>query len=167
LEIHAQNTLLIPQFLSEATNQRTDEYGGSIENRSRLLFEILDAVKEVDPAAYLLEKLNGYHLAFVELVGPAADLTGTPLDILKDSYFEHLRNIYKGTIIANLGFTQESGNTIIGKETADLVSFGTAYIANPDLAQRFEQNIPLSKGDPDTYYGGGAKGFTDCPFARS
>ena len=194
LEIHAQNTSLIPQFLSEATNQRTDEYGGSIENRARLLFEILNAVKEVYPPKhigvkftpagfnrgiikpdittvaifnYILEKLNGYHLAYIELVGPAVNLTGTPLDILKDNYFEHFRNIYKGTIIANLGFTQESGNEIIGKETADLVSFGTAYIANPDLVQRFKQNIPLTKGDPDTYYGGGAKGFTDYSFATN
>ncbi|MDN5287868.1 MAG: flavoprotein NADH-dependent oxidoreductase [Mucilaginibacter sp.] len=194
LEIHAQIFTLIPQFLSEATNQRTDEYGGSIENRARLLFEILDTVKKVYPAKrigvkftpaafnpgiikpdittitmfdYILEKLNGYHLAYVELVGPAVDLTGTPLDLLKDNYFEHFRNIYNGTIMANLGFTQESGNAIISKGTADLVSFGTLYIANPDLVQRFEQNSLLSKGDPDTYYAGEAKGFTDYPFVTS
>ena len=192
LEIHAQIYTLIPQFLSEATNQRADEYGGSLENRARLLFEILDAVKEVfstsrigvkfTPAAfnpgiikpdaqtvamfdYILEKLNSYQLAYVHLVGPAVDLNGTHLDILNENYFEHFRNIYKGTLMANLGFTQESGNEIISKGMADLVSFGALYIANPDLVQRFEQNIPLSKGDPDTYYAGGAKGYTDYPFA--
>jgi len=192
LEIHAQIYTLIPQFLSEVTNQRTDEYGGSIENRARLLFEILDAVKDVfstsrigvkfTPSAfnpgiikpethtvamfdYILDKLNSYHLAYVHLVGPAVDLTGTHLDILKVNYFEHFRSIYKGTLMANLGFTQESANTIINNGTADLVSFGTSYIANPDLVQRFEQNIPLSNADHDTYYGGEAKGYIDYPFA--
>ncbi len=194
LEIHAQLFTLIPQFLSEATNQRTDEYGGSIENRARLLFEILDAVKEVYPASrvgikftpaafnpgiikpdvqtiamfdYILEKLNNYHLAYVHIVRPAVDLIGTPLESLKATYLEYFRNIYKGTLLGNLGFSQESADAAISKGTVDLVSFGTLYIANPDLVQRFEQNIPLSKADPDTYYTGGAKGFTDYPFATS
>jgi N-ethylmaleimide reductase len=190
LEIHAQIYTLIPQFLSMATNQRTDEYGGSIPNRARILFEILDAVKEEFPAKkigikftpaafnpgiikpdhetvatfdYILERLNNYDLAYVHIVGPAIDLAGTPLAILKDNYFEHFRNIYKGTLLVNLGFTQDSGNAIISNGTADLVSFGTAFIANPDLVKRFELNIPLSAANTDTYYAGGAKGYTDYP----
>lgn len=194
VEIHALAGMLIPQFLSLATNQRTDEYGGSIENRSRIVFEILDAVIEVwestrvaikfSPAAlssvgimtpdeetipvfqYILKRLSEYNLAYLHIVGPAEDLSGTPVAELQDNYFSHFRQNYSGRLMANLGFTQESGNAILKKGTADLVSFGAPFIANPDLAERFKYNIPLSESNQETIYSGGENGYADYPEAE-
>lgn len=193
VEVHAQTGMLIPQFLSQATNQRTDEYGGSIENRARIVFEILDAVIEVwkstrvaikfTPVAmshvgimtpdeetiptyfYLLKKLSDYNLAYLHIVGPAEDLTGTPVAALQNNYFSHFRKNYKGRLMTNMGFTQESGNAILKEGTADLVSFGRPFISNPDLVERFEHNLLLSESNMDTYYSGDEKGYTDYPRA--
>ena len=193
VEVHAQAGMLIPQFLSLATNRRTDEYGGSIENRARIVFEILDAIMEVwdstrvaikfTPVAishvgimtpdeetipifqYILKKLSNYNLAYLHITGPAEDLTGTTVEVLQDNYFSHFRKNYSGRLMANLGFTQESGNAILKEGTADLVSFGALFIANPDLAERFEHHLPLSEGDRETYYAGGENGYLDYPRA--
>ncbi|SNR80691.1 alkene reductase [Hymenobacter mucosus] len=194
VEVHAQAGMLIPQFLSVATNQRTDEYGGSIENRARIVFEILDAVLEIwdstrvaikfTPVAishvgimtpdeetiptfrYLLQKLSDYNLAYLHIVGPAEDLTGTPVEVLQNDYFNHFRQNYRGRLMANWGFTQESGNAILEAGLADLVSFGIPYIANPDLVERFAHHLPLAQGDQNTYYAGEEKGYVDYPRAR-
>jgi N-ethylmaleimide reductase len=192
IEVHAQLFTLIPQFLSTATNQRTDEYGGNIPNRARLLFEILDALSEVYPSTrigvkftpvafnmgmikpdvetiptyeYILEKLNAYNLAYVHLVGPATDLKGTAVEALAEGYFQHFRRIYRGTLMANLGFTRETGNAIIAEGLADLVSFGTPFIANPDLVERFDQGVALAEPDRNTFYTGAEKGYIDYPRA--
>jgi len=194
LELHAQLFTLIPQFLNAATNQRADEYGGGITNRSRILFEILDVLIKVfpgkkvgikfTPAAfntgvikpdentiadyeYLLHKLNEYDIAFLEIVGPAASLIDTPVASWEDQYYSFFRNNYKGTIMANLGFTYNSGNKIVADGLADLVSFATPFIANPDLVNRFEYSLPLAVADQATYYTGGEKGFTDYPKATN
>ncbi|OQP40986.1 alkene reductase [Niastella yeongjuensis] len=191
VELHAQIFALIPQFLSMATNQRTDEYGGSIENRARLLFEILDTLKQVwdskrigvkfTPTAfnpgilqpdehtipmfqYILEKLNEYDLGYLHLVGPATDLTGTAIEQMQDIYFRQARDVYKGTLMANRGFTGETGNKIITDDHADLVSFGMDFIANPDLVKRLANNLPLAKPDTTTFYAGDEKGYTDYPY---
>jgi N-ethylmaleimide reductase len=193
VEVHAQNGMLIPQFLSRATNQRTDEYGGSIENRARIVFEILDAILKVwkstrvairfTPVAsshvgimtpdketiptfqHILKKLSDYNLAYLHIVGPAEDLTGTPVAALNDNYFSHFRRNYSGRLMANLGFTQQSGNAILQEGTADLVSFGRPFIANPDLVERFEHHLPLAESNIDTYYTGGENGYADYPRA--
>jgi N-ethylmaleimide reductase len=193
VEIHAQAGMLIPQFLSLNTNKRMDEYGGSIENRARFMFEILDAITEVWDSTrvaikftpvmythvgivtpdeetipmfqYILKKLNDYNLAFVHIVGPAQDLTGTPVEVLQNDYFSHFRNHYHGRLMANLGFTQQTGNLILKEGKADLVSFGQLFIANPDLVERFRNHLTLSDGNPDTYYTGAEKGYTDYPTA--
>jgi N-ethylmaleimide reductase len=192
LELHAQLFTLIPQFLSAAINQRTDEYGGSITNRSRILFEILDVLIKVfpgekvavkfTPAAfnpgiirpdentiadyeYLLYKLNEYDIAFLEIVGPAVPLVGTPVASWEDQYYSFFRNNYKGIIVANLGFNYDSGNKIVAGGLADLVSFATPFIANPDLVNRFAHALPLAVADQATYYTGEEKGFTDYPKA--
>lgn len=193
VELHAQIFTLIPQFLSVATNLRTDEYGGSIENRSRFLFEVLDVLIAVygrnvgvkfSPAMfnpgllkpdeftvstfeYIFEKLNDYDLGYVHLLGPGTDLEGTIIEELKDNYFGRFRNIYKGTLIANLGFTQQTGNAIIEEGLADLVSFGASFIANPDLPERFARGTALAEADQSTYYTGGEKGYTDYPASDS
>jgi N-ethylmaleimide reductase len=190
VEIHALIYTLIPQFLSEATNQRTDEYGGSIENRSRLLFELLDAVEQVFPSGrigmkfspaafnpgiirpdhqtiatfdYILRKLDNRKIAFVELMAPGTDLKGTPIEDLHDNFFPFFRSIYKGTIMANGGFTFDTGNQIIEQGLADLVSFAAPFIANPNLPERWEKNLPLAKADANSYYAGGEKGYIDYP----
>lgn len=187
-ELHAQLFTLIPQFLSRATNQRGDSYGGDISNRSRILFEILDALIEVighnkvgikfTPTAfnpgiirpdvetlsdyiYILDKLNSYPLAYIHIVGPAVDLSSTPLAAIKEDYFGFFRKHYLGTIIANLGFDRDSANDIISAGKADLVSFGNLYIANPDLVERFKNNWPLANADTETFYTGGEKGYID------
>lgn len=193
VELHAQIFTLIPQFLSIATNQRTDEYGGSIENRSRFLFEVLDVLIAVygknvgvkfSPAMfnpgllkpdeftistfeYIFGKLNDYDLGYVHLLGPGTDLQGTVIEELKDNYYARFRNIYKGTLIANLGFTQQTGNAVIEEGQADLVSFGALFIANPDLPERFALGIPLAEADQSTYYTGGEQGYTDYPASDS
>lgn len=188
VEIHAQLFTLIPQFLSKATNKRTDLYGGSIENRSRILFEILDAVSGVigdnkvglkfTPAAYnpgvirpdegtlddyryLLSKLNNYKLAYLHIVGPAIDLSDTPLAEIRDNYFGFFRTHFKGTLMANMGFTKDSANEILNNGEADLISFGVPFIGNPDLVERFKNGWPLTEADTDTYYTGEEKGYTD------
>lgn len=193
IEIHAQLFTLIPQFMSAYTNQRTDEYGGSIENRCRFLFELLSALEEVwssnrigikfTPAAfnsglirpdketlatydYLLKKLNLSDLAYVHIVAPVNRLKDTVLDKLDAYYFAFFRNAYKGTLIANGGFTRPSGNKILYDDFADLVSYATLYIANPDLVERFQLDLPLSVADKGTYYSGGEKGFTDYESAK-
>jgi N-ethylmaleimide reductase len=191
VEIHALAGMLIPQFLSRATNHRRDAYGGSIENRARIVFEILDAILDVwdstrvaikfAPVAlshvgiltpdeetiptfqYILQKLGVYNLAYLHIVGPAEDLTGTPVAALQDNYFRHFRTHYSGRLMANLGFTQESANAILRDGTADLVSFGSPFIANPDLVERFANSRPLSESNRDTYYAGGESGYADYP----
>jgi N-ethylmaleimide reductase len=192
LQLHAQLFTLIPQFLSATTNRRTDEYGGSIANRSRILFEILDVLIKVfpgkkvavkfTPAAfnagiirpdentiadyeYLLHKLNKYDIAFLEIVGPSVGLAGTAIASWEGQYYSFFRDKYDGVIVANLGFNNDSANKIIAAGLADLVSFATPFIANPDLVDRFAHSIPLSVADQATYYTGGEKGFTDYPKA--
>lgn len=193
VEVHAQAGMLIPQFLSLNTNQRNDEYGGSLENRARIIFEILDAIIEVWDSTrvaikftpvmytnvgivtpdeetipmfqYILKRLNDYNLAFVHITGPAQDLTGTPVEVLQNDYFSHFRNHYSGRLMANLGFTQQTGDAILKEGKADLVSFGQLFIANPDLFERFKYQLPLSEANLDTYYTGEEKGYTDYPRA--
>ena len=114
---------------------------------------------------YIFKKLSDYNLAYLHIAGPAEDLTGTPVEVLQDNYFSHFRHHYSGRLMANLGFTQESGNAILKEGTADLVSFGAPFIANPDLAERFKYNLPLSESNPDTYYTGGENGYVDYPAA--
>lgn len=194
IELHSQIFTLIPQFLSITTNQRSDDYGGSIENRCRILFEILDVLIDIfpnkrvgvkfTPAAfnpgiikpdentiptfdYILNELNLYDIAFVELVKPSIDLKGTPIEAYQNDFYGHFRAIYKGTLIANLGFTFETGNEIIAAGNADMVSFGAPFIANPDLVERFQNSWPMATPDKETFYTGGEKGYTDYPNVKN
>jgi N-ethylmaleimide reductase len=193
IELHAQLFTLIPQFLSSATNKRSDEYGGSIENRCRLLFEILDALASVfpperigvkfTPAAfndglikpdaatvetfeYILSRLTLFNLAFIELVGPRLKLEDSAVSVWENDFFGWFRSRYEGTIIANLGFNYETANSLIREGKAELISFGMPFIANPDLVRRFENSWPLSQADGATFYTGGEEGYTDYSFYR-
>ncbi len=192
VEVHGANGYLINQFLSDVSNQRTDEYGGSPENRARFLFEVLDAVGEVLPAEkialrlspsthgmqgltidretnatfdYLVPKLSAYKLAYVHFLEPMKPVDDVPDAIVHVA--KHFRPMYEGTLMANCGFTFETGNAIIDEGFADLVSFGRLYIANPDLVARFRDGVKLAEGDKETFYTTGAEGYTTYPAAGS
>ena len=191
VQIQAGFLYLISQFLNPRTNLRADEYGGLIENRARLLFDVLDAVaRNVDSnrigvkagpavpetgmftstdgaladAEYVLNRLNGYGLSHLLLMSAIADLSATPIpELAGDAMFQHFRHVFRGNIIANVGFTQERGNRLISDGMVDMVAFGQPFISNPDLPARFAQNAPLAEIDYATIYDGGPMGYTDYP----
>ncbi len=185
VEIHGANGYLIDQFLRDGSNQRTDAWGGSIENRSRFLFEVVEAVAgaigadrtglrlsplspangiaDSDPMAlfrHAIEGLNRYKLAFLHMVeGP----TGGARTPETDAGMAELRAIYDGNYIANNGYTREMAIAAVETGAADAVAFGRAFISNPDLVARLKADAPLAEGNRATYYGGGAEGYTDYP----
>ncbi len=187
VELHGAFGYLIDQFLQDGSNQRTDEYGGSVENRARFLLEVVEAVSNIwgadrvgiklspsntfygmvdsNPKAtfgYVLEALNPQGLAYVHLMEPnEIDLKNR--DVL-NPVTPLFRPIYKGMLIANGNYTQETANAALAKGDADLVSFGKLFLANPDLPERFKRNAPLNEPDFKTFYGSGEEGYTDYPF---
>jgi N-ethylmaleimide reductase len=188
VELHGANGYLLQQFFSKNSNLRTDEYGGSVENRARILFEILDAIKKVadirkvavrlNPSLngimgilvddetielynYIVNRLNEYDMAYLHLIEPFTDVSNNPHAIQEVA--RHFRKIYHGTIIINRGFNKETATKVLQDGDADLVSFGVPFIANPDLVERFKTNIPLSQPDQATFYTPGEKGYTDYP----
>ncbi len=190
VEIHASNGYLFHQFFNGTSNHRTDAYGGSIENRARFLFDVLDAVKKEIPEGkigvrmnpslngifgmtmdeetiptfdYMINKLNDYDLAYLHLSEPFTDVSDIPYAVTEIA--KHYRPLYKGTLMINAGFDQEKGNAVIERGDADLVAFGKPYISNPDLVERFAENLPLAEWDQDTFYTPGKKGYTDYPVA--
>ena len=189
MEIHAANGYLFHQFFNGTSNVRTDAYGGSNENRARLLFDVLDAIKaagvdlggvgvRLNPSLhgvfgttldadtiptfdYIVRRLNDYGLAYLHLCEPFTDVSKVPF--AEPHIARHYRPLYQGALIINAGMTQEKGNIIVAEGDADLVSFGTLYIANPDLVERFAQHAPLAEANKKTYYVPGAHGYTDYP----
>lgn len=188
VELHAANGYLLHQFFNLYSNVRQDQYGGSIENRARILFDILDEVKKVmdikrvgvrlnpslhgiqgmmldeDTIAvhdYIVEKLNNYDLAYLHLTEPFTDVSENPLAIQEVA--KHFRPIYKGTLIINRGFNKDTANQVLNSGDANLVAFGAPYIANPDLVERFKADAPLNQPDSSTFYTPGTKGYTDYP----
>ncbi|MGP1383600.1 MAG: alkene reductase [Thainema sp.] len=184
VEIHSANGYLLDQFLRNGTNQRTDRYGGSVENRARLLLEVTQAVVDVwggdrvgirlspsgsfndmsdsDPATlfrYVAEQLNGFDLAYIHIIEPRIDDVNNVN--IGSAFF---RPIYNGTIIAAGGFDRESGNEELATGNADLIAYGRLFISNPDLPKRFELKAPLNDYDRDSFYGGDEQGYIDYPF---
>jgi N-ethylmaleimide reductase len=168
--------------LRDSSNKRTDDYGGSIQNRARLLLEVGKAIAEEigrdrtgvrlspvtpyndmsdsDPQAlfnYVVEQLNELGLVFIHLIEGA---TGGPRDFMPLDYVA-LRQRFKGCYIANNGYNFDLAEDAIASGRADLVSFGKLFIANPDLVERFRAHAPLNAPDPATFYGGDEKGYTD------
>jgi N-ethylmaleimide reductase len=190
VQIQANYLYLIAQFLNSATNRRTDEYGGSAENRARFLFEIVEGVlQHVDssrvgikigpmhltgpfaanpdtlPAMeYVIDRLNDYGLAHLLLMGATTDFGGTPIEHLAgDGMFRHFRPLYHSHIIANVETTQERGNRLVADGLADSIALGRQYVANPDLPERFLAAAPLNEVDWTTVYASGPKGYIDYP----
>jgi len=189
IELHAANGYLIDQFLQDGTNQRTDEYGGVIENRIRLLLEVVERLQSIwtgnrigvriapgsifnqmhdsDPIALFTavgKRLSEYSLAYLHIVEPR--IRGKALlegDSLESGLLaiEVIRRAYRGDLIANGGFTPESAAALISEGGAEAISFGKLFISNPDLPQRIRDAVPLSPFDRTTFYTFDEKGYTD------
>ena len=185
VEIHSANGYLLDQFLRDGTNKREDEYGGSIENRSRFLFEVIKAVTSAigadktglrlspsgtfndmtdsDPQkhfAYVCEKLNDFGLAYVHVIDALEGDIRHGANVVE---LEILRDAYKGVLIVCGAYDKERGNTSIKNSQANAVAFGVLFIANPDLPERFKTDAPLNEADPSTFYTQDDKGYTDYP----
>jgi N-ethylmaleimide reductase len=185
VEIHAANGYLLDQFLRDGTNKREDEYGGSIENRSRLLLEVTKAVVEVagsdkvgirispvnpfndmrdsNPQAlfnHVVTALNPFKLAYLHVVEGGIHDGG-----IADSFdFPALRKHCQSAYMANLSYDKARGNAAIVSGHADAIAYGVPFIANPDLVKRFSINAALNEADSSTFYGGTEHGYTDYPF---
>lgn len=186
VEIHGANGYLPDQFLRDGSNQRTDAYGGSVANRSRLMLEVTEAVcgvwgadrvgirlSPLQPAndmhdsnpettfSAVVDALNRFELAYLHVTEMGNDTPGAAgpaFDLGK------LRKLWRGIYMTNGGYDFERGNAALAKGEADMIAFGALYIANPDLVERFAKGAPLNAPDPATFYGGGEQGYTDYPF---
>lgn len=188
VEVHGANGYLIDQFLCESSNTRTDEYGGSVTNRIRFLREVVDEVVSVwgpnkvgvrltpssvygdmfssdklEVYSTAVKELDKYNLAYLHLVEPnvkGSEIVEAADDAIPTSHF---RSIYSGTIIVAGGLTFESAEKIVLDGVADLVAFGKAFIANPDLPIRYSNGAEVTNPDSALYYGGDETGYTDYP----
>ncbi len=187
VEVHSANSYLLDQFLRDSTNQRNDQYGGSIENRSRLTLEVTAAVVEVwghdrvgirlspvTPDAgntpldsqvmqtygYLIEQLNRFQLAYMHFVEGA---TATSRFVPENVDLDALRTLFKGPYIGNNNYDLELAVSRRAEGKVDAVAFGRPFIANPDLVRRLQKGDELAIAPRETYYGNGAKGYTDWP----
>ena len=182
VEIHAANGYLLDEFIRDGTNQRDDRYGGSRENRCRIVLEVTEAViaqwsaghvgirlspensfndiHDSDPQntfGYLAEQLKVYKLAYLHVV------EGDMMSGERNMDYRQLRDTFGGLYMANNGYDRERATTALARGDADLVSFGKLFLANPDLPERFRQGGPLNEPDVDTFYGGDEHGYTDYP----
>jgi 2,4-dienoyl-CoA reductase-like NADH-dependent reductase (Old Yellow Enzyme family) len=179
VELHGANGYLFDQFLQTSTNHRTDEYGGSLENRARFMLEAVDALIAVWGASrvgvHLAPKGDAHDMGdenFKETFGFVARELGKRKiafiflrDHQGDGYLTpYLKELFGGLVIANEGLTVEAAEMVLKDGKADLVSFGKSYIANPDLVERIQKGAPLNKPIPETFYAKGATGYTDYPF---
>lgn len=184
VEIHGANGYLLDQFIKDGANVRTDAYGGTIENRARLLLEVTAAVvaeigadrtgirlspvspangvSSSDPQAqfdYIVDQLNEIGIVYLHVVEGA---TGGPRDVAPFD-FGALRQRFKNTYIANNGYDVALATSHVNDDKADLIAFGRPFIGNPDLVERLKTGAPLAAFNPATLYGGGAAGYIDYP----
>lgn len=178
VELHGANGYLLDQFLQDSTNHRTDEYGGPVENRARLMLQATDAVIDVWGAGrvgmHLAPRADSHDMGDSDRLGTfsyvARELRKRKIAFIcaRESLADgrigpELKKAFGGVYIANEKFTLETANEVIAKNEADAVAFGVPYIANPDLAERFQEGAPLNEADPTTFYGSGPKGYLDYP----
>ena len=186
VEVHAGNGYLLDQFLRASTNRRTDAYGGSKENRARLLLEVLDAVctaigsdrvglrlspvspfndiSDDDPQStfdYVVTQLNPLRLAFLDVLQGTG---GAPREEWIPFDYEPLRALYSGNLIRNNGYDFATAQAAVTSGAADAIAFGRLLLANPDLVERFRRGAPLNAPDYERLYMGEEKGYTDYPF---
>jgi N-ethylmaleimide reductase len=188
VEIHGANGYLLDQFLQDGSNKRTDAYGGSVENRARLLLEVTTAAVSVwdkefvgvrlGPSSifngmsdsnpdhtfgYVAEELRKMGIAYLHIIEPRIDGNIAIKDGLQPVATGRMKKLFKGTVIAAGGFEADTAEEIIEAGDADLVAFGRHFISNPDLPRRIQLGQPFNPYDRDTFYGGDARGYTDYP----
>ncbi|MBO9533374.1 MAG: alkene reductase [Solirubrobacteraceae bacterium] len=184
IELHAANGYLLHQFLSENTNQRTDGYGTDVAGRIRFVVEVVDAVvAEIGAGRTAIRLSPNHQVNGIEETDPKSTYAALYAELARhDLLYVHLldsskfagydviaqaRELYPGTLIANAGFSQEwdaaGAAERIEDGRIDLVAFGRPFLANPDLPRRLRENAPLNEPDRETFYGGGAEGYTDYP----
>ena len=186
VEIHSANGYLLDQFLQSKTNQRTDDYGGSVENRFRLLREVVEACQEVFPAnrigvrispngsfndmgskdyretfTYVVKQLSQYDLGYLHAIDGLAfgfHELGDPMTL------EEIRSHYSGRVMGNCGYERDDAEQRIADGHADLIAFGRPFISNPDLVERFTNDWEFNeRGSQETWYSPGKEGYTDFP----
>ncbi|UOG73626.1 alkene reductase [Hymenobacter tibetensis] len=187
VEVHGANGYLVDQFIQDGTNKRTDEYGGSVENRARFALEVVEAVAGVFGAdrtgirlsptgrvggindsnrlatfSYVTEQLNKFGLAYLHVIEalPGHSMAVEPG---QEPVGPALRKIFKGPFILNGGYTQETAEAALANNEADLIAFGVPFIANPDLVERYQRGTALNNPDQATFYGGDDHGYIDYP----
>lgn len=191
VEIHGAHGYLIEQFMKDSANDRTDEYGGTLENRCRFALEIVEAVVDeigasrvgirLSPFAdymdcwdsnpealglYMVESLNKYNILYCHMVEPRMSIVEGRRQI--PHRLLPMRKAFNGTFIAAGGYDREEGNKVIAEGYTDLVAYGRLFLANPDLPKRFELNAPLNQYDRATFYASDpVVGYTDYPFLES
>ncbi|XP_059277974.1 12-oxophytodienoate reductase 1-like [Lycium ferocissimum] len=191
IEIHGAHGYLIDQFMKDQVNDRTDRYGGSLENRCRFALEIVEAVVneigadrvgirlspfanymdsgDSNPSAlglYMAESLNKYGIAYCHMVEPRMKTLGEKVECPES--LVPMRKAFKGTFVVAGGYDREDGNKAVDEDRVDLVAYGRMFIANPDLPRRFELNAPLNKYNRETFYTSDpVVGYTDYPFLET
>jgi len=191
VELHGANGYLLDQFLQDGSNKREDEYGGSIQNRAKLLLEVLDEIIKIwgcgkvgvrlspygtfndmndsDPIAlfsYVISELEKRNIAYLHLIQPRATSAGGSDNVADDAVntAKLFRSYFSNVLIAAGGYNPESAKKEIESGDADAIAFGRLFIANPDLYRRIKEDKPLNKYNRATFYGGNEKGYTDYPF---
>jgi N-ethylmaleimide reductase len=187
VEVHGANGYLIDQFLRDGTNKRSDQYGGSIENRTRFLLEVMDAVaaavgrervglrispqntvndiEDSNPQAlfdHVATSLSRKRIAYLHII--EGDMSGKPVVAFN---YAALKRLFTGPVIANNNFDRAGAVAAVAEGRADMIAFGKPFIANPDLPIRLFLAAPLNAANHDTFYGGGEEGYTDYPLLRS
>lgn len=182
IEIHGANGYLLDEFLRDGSNHRKGPYGGSIENRARLMLEVLDSscavfgsdrvglrlsplnsfnsMKDSDPVAlvtWLAKRLNDFSLAYLHV------MRGDFFNEQQADVMTPVRNHYKGVLVGNMGYSAAEADKAIAENKLDAVAFGVPFLANPDLPERFRRGAPLNQADPATFYTPGPKGYIDYP----
>lgn len=190
VEIHGSNNYLLDQFIRDGANQRSDAYGGSIQNRARFPLEVTQAVIDAvganrvgyrinplnlppmgmidsDPKAtfsYFVERLDKMKIAYLHVLEPLPGSAMIPDEALpKERLTPHFRTLFDGPLIANGSYDKARGNAAIASGEADLIAYGVPFLANPDLPERMKADAPLNAPDPETFYQGEEKGYIDYP----